>query len=51
VHLRLLDILLVRRLKLTEAIIADQMLGLLLGLAIKGAKGSGETTGAEAVDI
>ena len=40
----LLDLLLVRRLQLTEAVIADQMLGLLLRLAVDGTKGCGQTT-------
>jgi len=44
VVLRLLDILLVRRLELPEAIIADQMRRLLLRLAIDGAEGCGEST-------
>ena len=46
-----LDVLLVRRLQLTEAIVTDQVLGFLLRLAIDGAKRGGQTTGAQAVDI
>ena len=51
VILRLLDVLLVRRLQLTEPIVADQMIRLLFGLAMEGTEGSGQTTRAEAVDI
>ena len=36
---RSLDVLLVRRLQLAEAVITDQVLGLLLRLAIDGAEG------------
>ena len=51
VILRLLDVLLVRRLQLTEPIVADQVCRLLFGLAIESTEGSGKTTRAEAVDI
>ena len=39
-----LDVLLVRRLQLAEAIVTDQVLGLLLRLAIDGAERRGQTT-------
>jgi hypothetical protein len=51
VDLRVAVLMLVRGLELTETVVGDQAGGLLLGLAVEGAQGSRNASGAETTDV